>query len=119
MTELFLVKIPDAIAMEHAGPFMCGGSTVFEPMSRYGLQAMDRVGVIGIGGLGHLAIQFAAKMGAEVVVFSGSADKEEEARQLGATEFYAMKGKKAGEVNIGKQLKHLYVCTSSAPDWSL
>lgn len=117
--EMFVVKIPDGIAMENAGPFMCGGSTVFEPLLRYGVQAMDRVGIVGIGGLGHLAIQFAAKLGCEVVVFSGSEDKREEAKQLGATEFYSMKGKKAGEVDIGKQIKYLLLCSSAQPDWSV
>ena len=117
--EMFLVVIPDAISMENAGPFMCGGSTVFEPLWRYGVQAMDRVGIVGIGGLGHLAIQFAAKMGCEVVVFSGSEDKREEAMQLGATEFYSMKGKQAGEVNIGKPIKYLLLCSSAQPDWSM
>lgn len=55
-------------------------------------KAYERVGIIGIGGLGHLAIQFAAKMGCDVAVFSSTEDKREEALKLGASEFYATKG---------------------------
>jgi len=66
-----------------------------------------------VGGLGHLAIQFAAKKGCDVVVFSGSDNKKEEAQKLGAREFVAMKGKK--ELDIGRKLDVLLV-TTSAPN---
>ncbi|KAI5830385.1 GroES-like protein [Schizophyllum commune Tattone D] len=57
--EPFLLRVPDAIEPVHAGPLFCGGVTVFEALTRYGVKSTDRVGVIGIGGVGHLAIQFA------------------------------------------------------------
>ncbi|KAF5348668.1 hypothetical protein D9758_006803 [Tetrapyrgos nigripes] len=88
--EQWLFKIPDEMSSEDAAPLMCGGATVFTPTMDF-VKPYDRVGVVGIGGLGHLAIQFASKIGAEVVVFSGSEDKREEAMKLGAKEFYATK----------------------------
>lgn len=96
---------------------MCAGQTVWSPLVRYGLKPTDRVGVVGIGGLGHLAIQFANKMGNEVIVLSGSEGKREEAMKLGAREFYATKGKDT--LDIGERLNHLVVTTSQLPDWDL
>lgn len=83
----FTIKLPVAIESEYAGPLMCGGVTVFSPLWRFGVKKGTKVAVIGIGGLGHMAIQFAAKMGAEVTAISTSDDKEAEVRSLGATGF--------------------------------
>lgn len=113
----FLFHIPDAITSSDAAPLMCAGATVFNAMYSYNVQPTDRVAIIGVGGLGHIAIQFAAKMGCEVVVFSGSESKKEEAKSLGASEFYATKG--ATTLEIGKPIKHLFVTTSRNPDWKL
>ena len=115
--EDFLFRIPDAMKGEHAAPLMCGGATVFNALKFHHVQSTDRVGIIGVGGLGHLAIQFAANMGCEVVVFSGTESKKEEATKLGAMEFYATKGVK--ELKVEKQIDHLLVCTSQQPDWNL
>ncbi|KAL4890655.1 chaperonin 10-like protein [Aspergillus ambiguus] len=115
--EAFLFKIPESLSNEDAAPLMCGGSTVFNAMHIADVKPTSRVGIVGIGGLGHLAIQFAAKMGCQVVVFSGTESKREEALKLGATEFYATKGAK--QLEIGKKLSHLIVTTSVQPDWSL
>ena len=115
--EAFLFRIPDGISNEDAGPLMCGGSTVFNAIHVAGIKSTARVGVVGIGGLGHLAIQFLAKMGCQVVVFSGTDSKRDEAMKLGATEFYATKDAK--ELKIGKPVDNLVVSTSSQPDWNL
>ncbi|KAJ7348685.1 hypothetical protein DFH08DRAFT_1080007 [Mycena albidolilacea] len=101
-------------APEHAAPLMCGGATVFEVIDSYNIRPTDRVGVVGIGGLGHLAIQFLSKMGASVVVFSSTDSKREEALRLGATEFYATNGVESFEMT---KLDHLMVTTSFIPDW--
>ncbi|RDW61018.1 putative NADP-dependent alcohol dehydrogenase C 2 [Coleophoma cylindrospora] len=115
----FVFKIPDSIPREFAAPLMCGGATVFSALNNHGAKPTDRVGVIGIGGLGHLAIQFAAKMGMEVVVFSGSDSKKEEALSLGASEFYVTRGKDGPtELKIGAGVDHLIVTTSFNPDWN-
>ncbi|KAJ7169324.1 hypothetical protein C8R43DRAFT_1103528 [Mycena crocata] len=59
----FLLAVPPGLAAEHAAPLMCGGATIFEVIESYSIRPADRVGVVGIGGLGHLAIQFLAKIG--------------------------------------------------------
>ncbi|KAJ4372995.1 hypothetical protein N0V83_003286 [Neocucurbitaria cava] len=115
--EAFLFRIPDELTDAEAAPLMCGGATVFNALHTYGIKSTDRVGVMGVGGLGHLAIQFASKMGCEVVVLSGSDSKEQEAKKLGAKEFIAMKGKK--ELSLERKLDALLVTASVNPDWSL
>jgi alcohol/geraniol dehydrogenase (NADP+) len=88
----FAVPIPDAIESTVAGPFMCAGSTVFTPMARFGVTPTMKTAVVGIGGLGHLAVQFLAAFGCEVTAISSSHSKDDEARKLGATHFIATKG---------------------------
>lgn len=70
-----------------AGPLFCGGITVFNPIIQFDIKPTDHVGVIGIGGLGHMALRFLKAWGCEVTAFSGSPDKEAEAKELGATHF--------------------------------
>lgn len=76
--------LPEGLDPAKAGPLLCGGVTVFTPLADYNLPATARVGVIGIGGLGHMALQFANKWGCEVHAFTTSDSKEAEARALGA-----------------------------------
>lgn len=83
----FAFTIPDELESEKAGPLLCGGITTYSPFRLYGIQAHMKVGVIGIGGLGHLALQFANAFGCEVTAFSTSPDKEAEAREFGAHRF--------------------------------
>jgi D-arabinose 1-dehydrogenase-like Zn-dependent alcohol dehydrogenase len=109
--------LPEKLESEYAGPFMCGGVTVWSALALYGLRSTDRVGVIGIGGLGHLAIQFAAKMGCEVVAFSGTESKKQEALNFGATEFVATNGLK--DLNHLRKLNHLLITTSFQPDYHM
>lgn len=115
--EAFLYKIPDALSDAEAAPLMCGGATVFNALYSHGIKPTDRVGIIGVGGLGHLAIQFAARMGCDVVVFSGSDSKEEEAKKLGAKDFVAMKGK--DKLSLDRKVDALLVTASVSPDWKL
>lgn len=83
----FAFPIPDSLAPAQAAPLLCGGITVYSPLRNYGVRHWHRVGIVGIGGLGHLALQFAAAMGCEVWALSSSPTKEAEARQLGADHF--------------------------------
>ena len=115
----YIYNIPSSIPRELAAPLMCGGATVYNALRSFngGVKPNDRVGIIGIGGLGHLAIQFAAKMGVQVVVFSGTDAKKEEALALGANEFVATKG--VSELKVSDPIDHLIVTTSFQPDWKL
>ncbi|HEX2899159.1 MAG TPA: NAD(P)-dependent alcohol dehydrogenase, partial [Bacteroidia bacterium] len=83
----FAFPIPEALAPENAAPLLCGGITVYSPLRNYDVRHWHKVAVVGIGGLGHLAIQFAAAMGCEVWALSSSADKAQEAKDLGANHF--------------------------------
>jgi len=76
--------LPAAIESVSAGPLFCGGITVFNPIVQFGVRPTDRVGVVGIGGLGHLAVQFLNKWGCEVVAFTSTEAKHAEALRLGA-----------------------------------
>lgn len=79
-----LVALPESLDPASAGPLFCGGITVFTPFLDYAITPTSRVGVIGIGGLGHLALQFAKAWGCEVWALTSSPEKAEEARSLGA-----------------------------------
>ncbi len=83
----FAVPLPDALDPAAAAPLLCAGATVYAPLRGHGVHPASRVGVVGIGGLGHLALQFARAFGAEVTAFSSSAAKEEECMRLGAHHF--------------------------------
>src|SRR5215469_10729919 len=83
----FAIPLPRVLESENAAPLLCGGITVYAPLRNHGVRPSSRVGVIGIGGLGHLGIQFAKAFGAEVTAFSTSKDKENEAKELGAHNF--------------------------------
>ncbi len=80
-------KIPDAIPTNQAGPLLCAGITTWTPFVHNKVKRGDRVGVCGFGGLGHMAVQFAAKMGCETYVITRSKNKEAEAKKFGATGF--------------------------------
>lgn len=79
-----VVAIPDGIDLASAGPLFCGGITVFNPLSEFDIKPTDKVAVIGIGGLGHLALQFLNAWGCKVTAFTSSESKQEEALTLGA-----------------------------------
>ena len=78
------IKLPDAMDISKAGPLFCGGITVFNPFVQDNISPTDKVGVVGIGGLGHLALQFADKWGCEVTAFTSDLSKTDELKQLGA-----------------------------------
>jgi uncharacterized zinc-type alcohol dehydrogenase-like protein len=81
---VWAVPVPDALPAAEIGPLLCGGITVYSPLELHGIRPTDRVGVIGIGGLGHMALKFCRAWGCEVTAFTSSASKEEEARAFGA-----------------------------------
>lgn len=83
----FAYRLPEGLPSETAAVLMCAGLAVYAPLRTYGMGPSHRVGVIGVGGLGHLAIQFARALGCEVTAISSSPGKEVEARELGADHF--------------------------------
>src|SRR5699024_2907066 len=92
--ERFVLRIPDAIEFDAAAPLLCAGITTYAPLRRWGAgERVDgrakRVAVLGLGGLGHMGVQLAAAMGAEVTVLSRSLRKEQDALALGATRVLA------------------------------
>ena len=95
--EEFVMTIPDAINSAEAAPILCAGVTTYQPMKHFGVKKGDTVGVAGIGGLGHMAIQTAKAMGATVIALSTSPDKAGEAQKLGASKLIDMNDKKAVE----------------------
>ena len=85
------IPIPDQLDPAIAGPLMCAGTTVWSPIRHHGVQPGMNTAVLGVGGLGHLAVQFLAKMGTQVTGLSTTRSKEASARDLGATDFIATK----------------------------
>ncbi|KAI3632348.1 hypothetical protein MIR68_009454 [Amoeboaphelidium protococcarum] len=107
----FSLVIPDKLKSDVVAPLLCAGTTVFNPLKRFGAGASKKVGVVGIGGLGHLAVQFASKMGAEVVCVSHSANKREECKKLGGTGFLNIK--EESDVKSNAQKLDLLIVTSN------
>ncbi len=89
--EDFVLRIPDGLSPERAAPLLCAGITTYSPLKRWKVGRGHRLGVVGLGGLGHMAVKFGASFGAEVTVFSTSPGKEAEARRLGAQDFVMAK----------------------------
>ncbi len=114
----FVVPVPDALPSEQAAPLLCGGITVYNPLRAHGINPSSRVGVVGIGGLGHLAIQFARVFGAEVTAFSTSAGKEKEARLLGAHQFVNTRETKAMR-EVAGSFDFILNTANADQDWGL
>ena len=84
--EEFVCRVPDSLDMAHAAPLLCAGITTYSPLKRWGVKPGDRVAVVGLGGLGHMAVKIAKAMGGEVTVITTSPEKAEAARKVGASE---------------------------------
>lgn len=91
----FVVRIPESLVLHSAAPLLCAGITTYSPLRRYGVGPGTRVGVVGLGGLGHMAVKFAKALGAHTTVLSHSPHKEADARDLGADEFIATRDAEA------------------------
>jgi uncharacterized zinc-type alcohol dehydrogenase-like protein len=97
-----VVKIPDGVSLEYAGPLFCGGVTVFNPLVQFDIKPYHKVAVIGIGGLGHMALKFLNAWGCEVTAFTSSENKKKEALELGAHHIVDSKNGQEIEQNAGK-----------------
>jgi uncharacterized zinc-type alcohol dehydrogenase-like protein len=110
------VPIPEEMNAADAGPMFCAGITVFGPLMEFGVKPTDHIGVFGIGGLGHLSIQFCHAWGAEVTAFSSTASKTEENKKLGADHIVSSRDTTQWESLKGK-FDLIIVTVSVSLDW--
>ncbi len=113
----FAVRLPDSLESAATAPLLCAGITVYSPMRQHHLNPSSRIGIIGVGGLGHLALQFGRAFGAEVTAFSSSASKEEDARSFGAHNFVNTRETKGLKAAVGS-LDFILSTVSVDQDWS-
>lgn len=113
---IWAVPLPSGLNPIKCGPLFCGGITVFNPIVQMGVRPTDRVGVIGIGGLGHLALRFLNKWGCEVTAFTSSDDKAAEARTLGAHRAVNSRDSKAIQAEAGR-FDFIISTVNVALDW--
>ena len=99
--ENYVLRIPTSLDPAAAAPLLCAGITTYSPLKHYGVKAGDKLAVVGLGGLGHMAVKIGKAMGAEVTVLSTSPDKEADARRLGAAHFVVTKAPGAFEKIAG------------------
>jgi uncharacterized zinc-type alcohol dehydrogenase-like protein len=113
---IWAAPMPGAVAGQSGGPLLCGGITVFNPIVQFDVRPTQRVGVVGIGGLGHMALQFLNKWGCEVTAFTSSESKYEEAKQLGAHHTVNSKDSAALKKLAGS-LDFILVTANAPLDW--
>ncbi len=114
---IWAAPMPAGVEPVSAGPLFCGGITVFNPIVQFGIRSTHRVGVVGIGGLGHMALQFLNKWGCEVTAFTSSEGKHEEARKLGAHHTVVSKDSDAIK-KIAGSLDFILVTVNAPLDWA-
>ena len=111
--EAFVLRIPDALALDVAAPLLCAGITMYSPLNHWQAGPGKRVAIVGMGGLGHVGVKIAAAMGADVSVLSQTLSKQEDGLAFGASAYYA-----TSEADTLKKLRgsfDLIVNTVSAP----
>ncbi|MBT1071519.1 NAD(P)-dependent alcohol dehydrogenase [Pelotalea chapellei] len=89
VNENYVLRIPPNMPLERTAPLLCAGITTYSPLRHFGVKARDKVAIVGLGGLGHIAVKIAKAMGAHVTVLSHSPGKKEESLRLGADDFIA------------------------------
>lgn len=111
--ENYVLSIPKNLDLKAAAPLLCAGITTYSPLRHFGVKAGQKVGVMGLGGLGHMAVKLAASFGAEVTVLSSSRSKEADAKRLGAKNFVSNRDEAAMTAIAGSF--HCIVNTVAAP----
>ena len=114
---VWVMPIPDGLDAKEAGPLLCGGATVFSPLREFAIAPTSRVAVIGIGGLGHLALKFCKAWGCEVTAMTSSDSKEEEARAFGAHHVVSSKDSDA-IAKLEGQFDLIIDTVNASLDWS-
>jgi uncharacterized zinc-type alcohol dehydrogenase-like protein len=113
VNEDFVLRIPEGMPLDRTAPLLCAGITTYSPLRRNGVQAGTKVGVVGLGGLGHVAVKIAKAMGAHVTMLSHSESKRADASKLGADDFLSTNDPGVFKANSKKF--HLLLDTVSAP----
>jgi uncharacterized zinc-type alcohol dehydrogenase-like protein len=113
--EDYALRIPEGLPLANAAPLLCAGITTYSPLRRFKVSEGQRVGVVGLGGLGHMGVKLAAAMGARVTVFSTSPSKEQDARALGAHDFVVTREPGWAEALVGK-FDFVLDCVSASHD---
>ena len=93
--ESFVLRIPESLDIKSAAPILCAGITTYSPLKHWNVQAGDKVGIAGVGGLGHMAIKIATALGAEVTAFTTDEEKTEDAKRFGAKKVIVSSDKEA------------------------
>ncbi len=114
---VWTIPLPEGVDAREAGPLLCGGITVFAPLRELKISPTARVGVVGIGGLGHMALKFCKAWGCEVTAFTSSTSKEEEARAFGAHRVVAT-GDSAAIAAIAGSLDLIIDTVNATLDWN-
>lgn len=102
VNEDFVVRIPDGLPLDGAAPLLCAGITTYSPLRHWGVGPGTKVGIVGLGGLGHVAVKLAKAMGAHVTVLSHSANKSADAAKLGADDFITTHDPSVFEQHAGR-----------------
>ena len=111
--ERFVLRVPEGMDLQSAAPLLCAGITTYSPLREWKVGPGSRVGVVGLGGLGHMAVKLAKAMGAEVTLFTTSPDKADDARRLGASTVVVSRD--AEQMTAAARTLDLIIDTVSAP----
>jgi alcohol/geraniol dehydrogenase (NADP+) len=111
------IPLPETLEIASAGPLLCGGTAVFAPLVKFNVKPTDKMGIVGIGGLGHMGLRFANAWGCEVTAFTSSGSKSEEAKRFGAHHVVSSR-RDAGELErAANSLDFLLVTVNLPLDW--
>jgi uncharacterized zinc-type alcohol dehydrogenase-like protein len=115
----YVLRIPEGLPLDRAAPLLCAGITTWSPLRHFGLKAGDALGVVGLGGLGHMAVKLGVALGARVTVLSTSERKREDALKLGAHAFEVVGSDQAAARRLAKRFDMILDTASAAHDYNL
>lgn len=118
VTEEFVLKVSEKLPLEGVAPLLCAGITTYSPLRHWKVKSGDRVGIVGLGGLGHMGVKLAASMGAEVTMLSHSASKQVDAERLGAHKF-VLTSDKAQVKSVAKYFDFILDTVSADHDYNM
>ncbi len=115
----YVLRIPEGLPLDRAAPLLCAGITTWSPLRHFGLEAGDELGVVGLGGLGHMAVKLGVALGARVTVLSTSERKREDAMRLGAHAFEVVDSDPAAGKRLAKRFDMILDTASAAHDYNV